>query len=141
MSVSDTPLTHFPVNDKNSSVTADSIDIIQPDVTFAPTVSVNVVLNTRENQPLLQRMDAESCCNFNSFPDNPQFTSIIREAELAILNDVLPERIYQGSSGSYFVKNVDGVVSLISTLGWIDFLLFCFACDTNDRRLLFHFIG
>ncbi|KAG8279933.1 Phosphatidylinositol 4-kinase type 2-beta [Homalodisca vitripennis] len=40
--------------------------------------------------------------------DDPVFTEIIRQAELAIENNILPERIYQGSSGSYFVKNPAG---------------------------------
>ena len=33
---------------------------------------------------------------------------MIRSAELAIDNGIYPQRIYQGSSGSYFVKNSDG---------------------------------
>jgi hypothetical protein len=33
----------------------------------------------------------------------------MRDAESAIENAVYPERIYQGSSGSYFVKDDDGV--------------------------------
>lgn len=41
--------------------------------------------------------------------DDPEFTEIIRLAEVAIDNGILPERIYQGSSGSYFVKNPAGV--------------------------------
>lgn len=114
MSVSDTPLTHFPAFDKNSNSPAEPIDSQVPDVTFVPAAPASLIpLNTRENQPLLQRMDSEPCATFNNFPDDPQFTNIIRDAELAILNDVLPERIYQGSSGSYFVKSVDGVVSML----------------------------
>ncbi|QQP50442.1 Phosphatidylinositol 4kinase type 2betalike, partial [Caligus rogercresseyi] len=33
---------------------------------------------------------------------------VIREAETAIDNGFYPQRIYQGSSGSYFVKNSEG---------------------------------
>ena len=40
--------------------------------------------------------------------DDPTFTDIVRQAEAAIDQGVDPIRIYQGSSGSYFVKNTDG---------------------------------
>jgi len=43
------------------------------------------------------------------FIDDPQFQEAVAEAERAIEMGILPERIYQGSSGSYFVKNRDGV--------------------------------
>jgi hypothetical protein len=46
---------------------------------------------------------------FESFPDDPLFSDLIRQAEIAIENGIYPERIYQGSSGSYFVKNPAGV--------------------------------
>lgn len=70
----------------------------------------------RENLPLLrgrghQRLteyediDVESA---NVFQDDPQFTEVIRQAEYAIESGIYPVRIYQGSSGSYFVKNCDG---------------------------------
>ena len=45
----------------------------------------------------------------NNFPDDPQFQETIREAEDGVEHGILPERIYQGSSGSYFVKNTDMV--------------------------------
>ena len=45
--------------------------------------------------------------NFYS-PDDPGFTELIRTAENAIDQGVDPVRIYQGSSGSYFVKNDQG---------------------------------
>ncbi|KAI0988898.1 hypothetical protein GJ496_002647 [Pomphorhynchus laevis] len=43
----------------------------------------------------------------NSFPEDPEFASVVKECELAILNGILPQIISQGSSGSYFVKNSD----------------------------------
>ena len=43
----------------------------------------------------------------NIWHDDPAFTDLIREAETAIDHGVNPTRIYQGSSGSYFVKNVE----------------------------------
>lgn len=50
------------------------------------------------------RLANESCCI-----DDPEFTEIVKQAELAIDNGIYPERISQGSSGSYFVKNPAGV--------------------------------
>jgi len=41
--------------------------------------------------------------------DDPLFSEIVAKAEGAIENGVLPERIYQGSSGSYFVKDASHV--------------------------------
>ena len=47
--------------------------------------------------------------NPNEILDDPYFNDLVRQAELAIDCGMLPERIYQGSSGSYFVKNASGV--------------------------------
>ena len=44
----------------------------------------------------------------NNFSD-PEFNSIVRAAEYAIDSGVYPQRIYQGSSGSYFVRDKDRV--------------------------------
>ncbi|XP_020797558.1 phosphatidylinositol 4-kinase type 2-beta [Boleophthalmus pectinirostris] len=46
----------------------------------------------------------------NHFPDDPEFADIIQRAEQAIENGVNPERISQGSSGSYFVKDPKGKI-------------------------------
>jgi len=45
---------------------------------------------------------------FNNWPNDPSFTELVREVEAAIDQGVDPVRIYQGSSGSYFVKNIQG---------------------------------
>ena len=45
----------------------------------------------------------------NNFPEDPEYAELVRQAEQAIDHGIFPERIYQGSSGSYFVKNVEGV--------------------------------
>jgi len=45
---------------------------------------------------------------FNNWPNDPSFTELVRQAEAAIDHGVDPVRIYQGSSGSYFVKNTEG---------------------------------
>lgn len=69
----------------------------------------------RESQPLLGRgrgmeIDPATVIN-NTFPDDPEYTAVVREAENAIENEVYPDRITQGSSGSYFVRNTEGQVS------------------------------
>lgn len=65
-----------------------------------------------ENQPLLRRFDADSTQIINnSFPDDPEYNTLIKEVEQAIENGHLPKRISQGSSGSYFVENSEGNVS------------------------------
>ncbi|XP_013399472.1 phosphatidylinositol 4-kinase type 2-beta isoform X2 [Lingula anatina] len=90
-----------------------------PDVTFAPSAVESTRLSSprsptrsdRENTPLLARIEEEhGPLYFNHFTDDPQFTSIIRQAEQTIDAGVFPERISQGSSGSYFVKNTDGKI-------------------------------
>lgn len=55
-------------------------------------------------------MDSHSDTEYqgNHF-DDPEFSSLIQAAEQAIDVGILPERIYQGSSGSYFVKDKEGV--------------------------------
>jgi len=70
----------------------------------------------KENTPLIRssgnknRSEYEDLDDetFNNWPNDPTFTELIREAETAIDQGVYPTRIYQGSSGSYFVKNVEG---------------------------------
>ncbi|XP_045437921.1 phosphatidylinositol 4-kinase type 2-alpha isoform X2 [Pipistrellus kuhlii] len=50
----------------------------------------------------------------NEFPEDPEFEAVVRKAEVAIERGIFPERIYQGSSGSYFVKDPQGVVHIAS---------------------------
>lgn len=61
-----------------------------------------------ETQPLLlTRMDSDAEDD-NSF-DDPEFQSIIKDVEKAIDQEIYPERISQGSSGSYFVRDTKRV--------------------------------
>ncbi|KAM9315168.1 phosphatidylinositol 4-kinase type 2-beta [Pholidichthys leucotaenia] len=48
--------------------------------------------------------------DINHFPEDPEFADIIQRAEQAIECGVFPERISQGSSGSYFVKDPKGKI-------------------------------
>ena len=59
----------------------------------------------RESQPLLKRMDPDLISVNNVFQDDPEFTALVREAEVAIEQAIYPERISKGSSGSYFVRD------------------------------------
>ncbi|KAL2083103.1 hypothetical protein ACEWY4_020876 [Coilia grayii] len=65
--------------------------------------------SSHEREPLLDR-GSSSPREFhrNEFVDDPEFCEIIRKAERAIEEGIFPERISQGSSGSYFVKDVHG---------------------------------
>uniref|UniRef100_F6WD84 Phosphatidylinositol 4-kinase type 2 n=1 Tax=Ornithorhynchus anatinus TaxID=9258 RepID=F6WD84_ORNAN len=56
--------------------------------------------------PLLTAGTAE----MNIFLEDPEFAEIILRAEQAIDGGVFPERISQGSSGSYFVKDPKGKI-------------------------------
>ena len=63
----------------------------------------------RENTPLLHSVDTdtEDYATFvNNFPDDPEYQAVFHAVESAINAGVYPERIVQGSSGSYFVRDV-----------------------------------
>ncbi|CAF0942331.1 unnamed protein product [Brachionus calyciflorus] len=69
-----------------------------------------------EYQPLLNGSDgnvseAESAdfvhLSCNHFESDPEFNEIVKKVEYAIDHNVLPQRIYEGSSGSYFCKNFE----------------------------------
>lgn len=62
--------------------------------------------------------------DFNHFPEDPVFGEIVQRAEQAIEGGVFPERISQGSSGSYFVKDPKGVSSTVYGVGGAK-LLWC----------------
>ena len=88
-----------------------------PDVTFVPSVENSAVhpgsprrgRGNRESTPLLGRPDFEFSLEENRFPEDPDYSNVVHEAEVAVDNGIFPQRIYQGSSGSYFVKNTEGV--------------------------------
>lgn len=63
----------------------------------------------QENTPLLFH---DRNVPFNYFADDAEFTSVIGQAEQGINEGRYPERIYQGSSGSYFVKDAHGVCNI-----------------------------
>ncbi|XP_021942487.1 phosphatidylinositol 4-kinase type 2-alpha isoform X2 [Zootermopsis nevadensis] len=95
----------------SSSGVSDEVSLL-PEVAFAPGSNNGGTIDSprvnRENQPLLGRM--ESDVTFNNFPDDPLFCDLVRQTEVAIDTGIFPERISQGSSGSYFVKNPTGKI-------------------------------
>lgn len=102
-----------------------------PDVTFAGTSSSHSTASSgsfpsatgkgrRETSRLVTK-DKDGLGEYwNEFKDDPEFGGFVREAEMAIDNGVYPERIYQGSSGSYFVKSSECVSVFMR---WNKFLL------------------
>ena len=62
----------------------------------------------RENSPLLGRSVSETH-PYNDFPDDPDFGRFVHQVETSIEHGIYPERISQGSSGSYFAKDIEGV--------------------------------
>jgi hypothetical protein len=105
-------------------------DILSPNLTSSrltssersPSTTKHVakasVRSTTEYQPLLSdsgnlsddQLDADfvhlSCNNFDS---DPEFSAFVKQVEQAIDSGVLPQRIFEGSSGSYFAKNSENV--------------------------------
>lgn len=82
----------------------------------------------RETSRLVSR-DSGTSEYLNDFKDDPEYSEIVRESENAIDNGIYPERIYQGSSGSYFVKNGDGVGVLVIGQHQLNFWK-CFRVDS-----------
>ncbi len=46
--------------------------------------------------------------SINNFDDDPEFNDYLKQVEFAIDKGIMPQRIYEGSSGSYFAKNSEG---------------------------------
>lgn len=59
-----------------------------------------------------------SIAEMNFFVDDPEFAEVMQQAEQAIESEVFPERISQGSSGSYFVKDSKRVSALGFRVLW-----------------------
>ncbi|RZC39129.1 phosphatidylinositol 4-kinase type 2-alpha [Asbolus verrucosus] len=98
------------VNEVHSALSVACSDSSAEDVPLVPEVIFESALDSpglnRESQPLLGGLDV----SYNQFPDDPAFSDLVWQAEVAIDNGIFPERISQGSSGSYFVKNPSGKI-------------------------------
>ncbi|XP_014315144.1 phosphatidylinositol 4-kinase type 2-beta isoform X3 [Myotis lucifugus] len=100
---------------------AASLSTIDQDVLFGPNDSPrcsSVDLGLPRSSPTLTDFGRSlgsvnvGSSELNSFLDDPGFADTVSKAEQAIEFGVLPERISQGSSGSYFVKDPKRVVWL-----------------------------
>jgi hypothetical protein len=80
----------------------------------------DVCIITSENQPLLPpstpttpNMDLSEDPHLPPWniciTDDLEYADVIKQAERAIEGGILPMRIAAGSSGSYFVRNLEGV--------------------------------
>ncbi|KAH3787553.1 phosphatidylinositol 4-kinase type 2-alpha-like isoform X1 [Dreissena polymorpha] len=96
-------------------------DVTNVSVTFAPRPDRSARSPTRdsragggsqESSPLLapRGLEFEYGGFENNYPDDPLYQEVVRMSEEAIDCGRYPERIYQGSSGSYFVKNIDNKI-------------------------------
>lgn len=94
-----------------------------------PTIHTNnhilpdVCIVTSENQPLLppstpttpnmDLIDDPHLPPWNTnILDDHEYADVIKQAERAIEGGILPVRIAAGSSGSYFVRNLEGVCTI-----------------------------
>lgn len=127
----------------NHHLIINEAETILPDVTCVTqssnfNMSANSYASNQdgENQPLLKRIDSESTQVIkNTFPDDAEFTSFVKEVEQAIENGNMPTRISQGSSGSYFVRNSDASVS-VQNIGWWNRKSFNVCTMSLFRKLL-----
>ncbi|XP_033632792.1 phosphatidylinositol 4-kinase type 2-alpha-like [Asterias rubens] len=86
-----------------------------PDVIFAPHLNLETThLNSpsQERQPLLRPssggpLRSTDQDDFNVFNEDAEYTDFVKRAEDAIFQGIYPERISQGSSGSYFVRDME----------------------------------
>ncbi|XP_053406741.1 phosphatidylinositol 4-kinase type 2-alpha-like isoform X1 [Mercenaria mercenaria] len=112
----DRPLTCVIPSDEDQMDFGPPPDVTNVKVSFAPrnersprspTRESRAGEGTGESSPLLAPRSLEMEYGYfeNNFPDDPIFQDIVRQAEDAIEFGHYPERIYQGSSGSYFVKD------------------------------------
>lgn len=83
-----------------------------------PSTAMAKLNRNGEYQPLLNDIasnisDNESTefahFSCNHFESDPEFNEKVKNVEYAIDHNVLPQRIYEGSSGSYFCKNANSV--------------------------------
>ena len=96
-----------------------SSDYFWDDSGYSGPAEVHSKMSKEEQAPLLKGQvkrvrSPDSICSFtsipeNDFPDDQNFSQLVHSAELAIDYGVYPERIAQGSSGSYFVRECHAV--------------------------------
>ena len=95
-----------------------------PVINLNSTILPDVCIVTSENQPLLppstpttpnmELSDDPHLPPWNTnITDDLEYADVIKQAERAIEGGLLPVRIAAGSSGSYFVRSLEGVCSTL----------------------------
>ena len=97
----------------------------------------------KEVDLFFSRLDSEF---INEFPEDSVFQALVRTAEAAIDKGVYPQRISQGSSGSYFVKDSDRVScsfsinlvlsGVIENWSFCSLIFYCFHCTIFLSEIL-----
>ena len=96
----------FPVFNANSNTL--------PDVCIVTSENQPLLLPSTPPTPPMELMDNPHLPPWNiNITDDPEYADVIKQAERAIEGGILPIRIAAGSSGSYFVRNLEGVMTLI----------------------------
>ncbi|KRX98740.1 Phosphatidylinositol 4-kinase type 2-beta [Trichinella pseudospiralis] len=80
-----------------------------PDVTYSYSNPTPKLSSSCGGSDTATRM-SDSCISHCSFPGDTVYNDMLQQAEEAIEAGVYPKRIAQGSSGSYFVRNVKGEI-------------------------------
>ncbi|XP_037685445.1 phosphatidylinositol 4-kinase type 2-beta isoform X2 [Choloepus didactylus] len=75
------------------------------DASRCPSWNLNVFPASPNGRDHLSNSVIGGTSEMNAFLDDPEFADVVLKAEQAIEFGVFPERIPQGSSGSYFVKD------------------------------------
>ncbi|KAG9346945.1 hypothetical protein JZ751_005872 [Albula glossodonta] len=107
--ISESSESHLPDSDETDG--SDEIDLLLPRSTRPKYPGAHRVKRTRRNRLRTNSANENfpssggSTRELNSFPEDPEFAKVVQRAEQAIENGIFPERISQGSSGSYFVKD------------------------------------
>eukprot|EP00061_Rhincodon_typus_P011054 g35796.t1 len=85
--------------------------------------------SVRERQPLLGPR------SLNDFPEEPEFAEVMRRAEQAQEMGIHPQRISQGSSGSYFIPDPSGGCVIHLSSRWdLNFGFLVESLEACDQR-------
>ena len=99
-------------NEESVIIQLNSASDSEPDVKVKSRSRSAVSTRSGESVPLISTSGGQTASDEeeprNVFDDR-EFTALVRTGEEAIRHGILPQRISQGSSGSYFVRNIDEV--------------------------------
>lgn len=84
---------------------ASESDTVLHSLLYPDSSDPTVYVSGSEEDSLIRRLESTVSVVNNEYPEDCQYTAVILEAEMAIESGILPQRIRQGSSGSYFVHD------------------------------------